>query len=777
MQQLQQIKQFSEEPQLPQGQYGPHTVGVEIEVYSNGERNYSIVQAHLQQIKNERKSQIIGDLGIDELKDLKRAPSTSYSCKIQKEHNGELVDFMDVIFDTDSTMSKVEFISSGNKPGGGILPCKQFCTADNRENINTAVDKFADAVKEMKNVCTAAQKSDEYCAVSIGEFTYTFPRYAWDNFGVLSKSNFAMHVTHTFPVDVSPGEQRKFIESVMPNSQRKTFTDEITKKMHNTDDRNDYCPCPKTPSEFITPTGKPCASKESREYGLAYREGKVLFPMSNTVGDIRKDIKLYKAVWDELYKKVEDKLDKKVLDELDKKLLDELDKKVGDKLDKQVLDKLYNKVGDKLDQKVWDKLYKQVGDELYKKVLDKLYNKVGGELDQKVRNKLYKELLDKLYNKVGGELDQKVWNKLYNKVGGELDQKVWNELYKEVGGKPPEEVVNKLREKFVDKLRNFMPEQHDKLQALEKLNNTIAGLESSIKGVIAQNEQVAQSELRVFNSPEEKLRPLIGTELMLVEHHAPSDLIRQSMLLGIDGRKRNDAALANCFQLLQKIPSVQQKQQQQQVPQKQQQQQVQQKQQQQQQQQQQQEKPMKVVLGGSDGPREVPEAKRRELKQQRQDELEKKRLQDKQEREQREAEQEEKRRKTKLEQEAKAEAQRQAAEQRVRQWRQHSQPPPEKTVQLIKFEKTNVQQSGNGNKKQNSKEVASVIQQQQQVRLPYLARTGVFQNQQQNPERVARAIQQQQVQLSSLNQTRGVSQKQPHQNQQPNNKVPKFPLL
>lgn len=218
-------------------------------------------------------------------------------------------------FDTDNTMAKVEFVSSGNGPGGGILPYNQFCMTSNIKNINTAVKQSRSCGDYAGQKTT---EPDGSRIVTLGEFTYTFPKYARHNFRVLSGEQRAMHVTHTFPNAADSQIVEQFIKAANPKKcYAKLFVDKIPDENNtHTNDRNNYSPSSETPLEFITTTRQPCVSNASRQYGLGYQQGKVLFPMSNTVGDIRADIELYRAVQKQLENKISAQPNDQNLEEL-----------------------------------------------------------------------------------------------------------------------------------------------------------------------------------------------------------------------------------------------------------------------------------------------------------------------------------------------------------------------------------------------------------------------------------------------------------------------------
>lgn len=326
------------------------TVGLEIEKYAitpslSTRSNKTLSNNYHKLLDNTKKARIIKDLGIEQYFP-DQANQTSHLCSIQikdtESASPSYKPFMEVIFDDNSNMGQLEFVSVGK----GILPYNQFISPKNLNNVKLATEQFHDVVKQHQKALAApaptptrevleeslessvspsapssppttvletknVNQEREYVPQSreAAHLKFVFPQNTdpiWRS-STLNSSEGTVHVTHTVPLDAKRTEQKDFIKETYPNGRNPFRSDFLTLvpkggtaggTLH-TGTRTNYAPNPKTPTEFLLgPSNDP--------YIRDVRSNEALFPMSNIAEYVDKDLKAYKEVREGIIQKLQD---------------------------------------------------------------------------------------------------------------------------------------------------------------------------------------------------------------------------------------------------------------------------------------------------------------------------------------------------------------------------------------------------------------------------------------------------------------------------------------
>lgn len=176
--------------------YGEPTAGVEIERHKvEISRVQEVFQA---QLYKSQTADAIHALGLDQIFP-EEARETSHLCLVKKND----IPFMTVIFDDNSAMDQLEFISTPYQNPhhslGGVKTISDFCTDKNMKDIGIVTSTFPAAVKSIGSSRAGA------ISFKSEEFTFEFPGYAVAIFTDEStrfteSDSQAVHLTHSLPV-------------------------------------------------------------------------------------------------------------------------------------------------------------------------------------------------------------------------------------------------------------------------------------------------------------------------------------------------------------------------------------------------------------------------------------------------------------------------------------------------------------------------------------------------------------------------------------------------
>lgn len=231
------IKNFGQ-TKKEQGFYNASiTVGLEFEVHRTEpliqRRGKKIeeskeVGGYKEQLKSTKIARVINDLRVqDFFPDL--AKQTSYLCLIKLNEKP----FMEVVFDDNNEMSRLEFISV--LVGSGILPYNVFFAKENLQNTKQAVEIFPVAIKQMQK--------EETNFAEVKNFSYEVPSYAGPIIFEKKLTNDplkysgAIHVTHTYPISLLQSDTKadgNLIEATNKGSSRKNFLEDLNSQTLST---------------------------------------------------------------------------------------------------------------------------------------------------------------------------------------------------------------------------------------------------------------------------------------------------------------------------------------------------------------------------------------------------------------------------------------------------------------------------------------------------------------------------------------------------------------
>lgn len=256
------------------------TVGLEFEVHRlqgvrPDNREYNRV------LHEEKVARIISELDLNNIFP-EQASSTSHLCMIQKRQSGgSYRNFVAVTFDDNAEMNRLEFISVGS----GILPAKDFLSRQNLLDIRDSAIQFPESV----NIAAIAEHGS-FQRSADAQFRFIVPDYAKSFFTQQEisldpdkslRNAGSIHVTHTFDTSRN-GSSAKFLGAcgcTVKGSVLETPVSVIGKRFNNSL-RGTLGPNSKTSEELL----KEC------------KDEKKLFPMSNTVGELTKDMDAYSQV-------------------------------------------------------------------------------------------------------------------------------------------------------------------------------------------------------------------------------------------------------------------------------------------------------------------------------------------------------------------------------------------------------------------------------------------------------------------------------------------------
>jgi hypothetical protein len=284
------------------------TMGLEFEVYDilpaliEGNKVSESGLLYQQQLKKAKKARILNQLLLSDYLPQECAEH-EYLAKIKKDDK----DFLVVVFDYNNAMSRLEFISANGQVGGGILTANKFLAKENLDDIKRAIKEFGKTIKNSQNKLTTfiPIKNTKF---TIELFDYSLPIFA--NFSTKLSPTLeyggSIHVTHTCPVNLSKGSDTLFVTNnpLMGSKPVPLLSREQTTTKFSTDNRNLNTPNPKTPLEFIDNDSidKKIFTENQLKYAQHYKKGEVLYPMSNIVKYLEKDIELYKEVRKDILK-------------------------------------------------------------------------------------------------------------------------------------------------------------------------------------------------------------------------------------------------------------------------------------------------------------------------------------------------------------------------------------------------------------------------------------------------------------------------------------------
>lgn len=279
------------------------TAGLEFEIYDiqppliENQKISDLGVKYQEQLKKVKKAKVLKELKLakffpEETKELE------YLAKIKKGDK----DFLGVVFDDNSVMGKLEFLSIES----GIMPVNEFLAQENLKDIKSAIIGFGKTIKaninQLDSNSTLEFVSKNKTKFIVELFEYSKPIFK--NFTTSISQGGAVHVTHTCPQNINQSNDNLFIKNTKGNAGTRQALFQITTPTTlHTGDRTTNSPNPKAPLEFIIDISENSQFSEAqKKYAQSYNSREVLYPMSNIVKHLKEDIEVYKEVRDEIVK-------------------------------------------------------------------------------------------------------------------------------------------------------------------------------------------------------------------------------------------------------------------------------------------------------------------------------------------------------------------------------------------------------------------------------------------------------------------------------------------